>query len=94
MAKIEVRFYSLWRLYLDVESIALEADRVDNALDRIEEMFGERLREQILAHGGRLEGGIRDNSIVVLNGFFVKNPQRTDLKDGDVVKILPQAAGG
>ena len=94
MASITVRFYSLWRLYLGIGNVSLEADNIDEALEQMEERFGSQLREKVQAHGIQLDEKMRDYSQVLLNGINLRNLEQTELKDGDVLHIFPPGAGG
>lgn len=94
MALVTVRFCSLWRLYLGVDRISLEADDLEEALAQTEERFGCRLREKLQAHGIQLGGKMQDYSLVLLNGISVRNLEQTKLREGDTLHIFPPAAGG
>lgn len=94
MAVITVRFYSLWRQYLGVNSVSLEADNIEDALAKIEDEFGARLREQLKIDGMQANGKLQDYSLILLNGTSLRNLRQKDLKDGDVLQIFPPASGG
>ena len=94
MAVITVRFYNLWRQYLGVNSISLEADNIEVALAKIEDEFGARLREQLKIDGMQANGKLQDYSLILLNGISLRNLRQKDLKDGDVLQIFPPASGG
>ena len=94
MAVITVRFYSLWRQYLGVNSVSLEADNIEDALAKIEDEFGARLREQLKIDGMQANGKLQDYSLILLNGISLRNLRQKDLKDGDVLQIFPPASGG
>ena len=94
MASITVRFYSLWRSYLGTDSITLQADDIQDALQQLETGFGPRLRERLETAGVHLDGKIQDYSLILLNGISLRNLKRTDLKEGDVLHIFPPAIGG
>ncbi len=94
MASITVKFYSLWRQYLGVDSVPLQADNLDEALAEVEERFGPRLREQLRADGVQVDGKIQDYSLILLNGTSLRNLKQTSLKEKDALQIFPPAAGG
>jgi len=94
MASITVKFYSLWRQYLGVDSVPLQADNLDEALAEVEERFGPRLREQLRADGVQVDGKIQDYSLILLNGTSLRNLKQTGLKEGDTLQIFPPAMGG
>lgn len=94
MALITVKFYSLWRQYLGVDNISLDASNLEEALVQIEEKFGPRLRDQLHADGIQVDGKIQDYSLMLLNGTSLRNLKQTNLKDGDQLQIFPPATGG
>jgi molybdopterin converting factor small subunit len=94
MALITVRFYSLWRSYLGIDSSTLQADDIQDALGQLETKFGPRLRERLRTAGVHLDGKIQDYSLILLNGISLRNIKSTTLKEGDVLHIFPPAIGG
>ncbi len=94
MALILVRFYSLWRSYLGIDSATLQADNIDEALIQLDEKFGSQLREKLADAGIRLDGKIQDYSLILLNGIALRNLKSNALKEGDVLHVFPPAVGG
>jgi molybdopterin converting factor small subunit len=94
MASISVKFYSLWQQYLGVDNTIMQADSLDEALNKIEEIFGSQLREQLRGNGVQVHGKIQDYSLILLNGTSLRNLNQTSLKEGDILQIFPPATGG
>lgn len=94
MAKVTVKFYSLWQVYAGAESFNVEADDLAGALEQVEQQFGARIREGLKAKGVELSGQIKAFSLVLLNGTNIKQVKDTALKDGDTLHIMPPLAGG
>jgi molybdopterin converting factor small subunit len=94
MALVTVRFYSLWRSYLGIDSATFQADDIQDTLTQLEEKFGPRLREELETAGVHLDGKIQDYSLILLNGIALRNLKSTNLKEGDVLHIFPPAIGG
>jgi molybdopterin converting factor small subunit len=94
MALVTVRFYSLWRSYLGMDSATLQADDIQDALAQLETKFGPRLRAKLETAGVHLDGKIQDYSLILLNGIALRNVKTTALKEGDVLHIFPPAIGG
>jgi molybdopterin converting factor small subunit len=94
MPSIAVKFYSLWRQYLGVDNVKLQADSLDDALAKVEDRFVARLREQLQAEGVQADGRIQDYSLILLNGTSLRNLKQTSLKGGDILQIFPPATGG
>jgi molybdopterin converting factor small subunit len=94
MALVTVRFYSLWRSYLGMDSATLQADDIQDALAQLETKFGPRLRAKLETAGVHLDGKIQDYSLILLNGIALRNIKSSALKEGDVLHIFPPAVGG
>ena len=94
MALITVRFYSLWRSYLGMDSATLQADDIQDALAQLETEFGPRLRAKLETAGVHLDGKMQNYSLILLNGIALRNIKSTALKEGDVLHIFPPAIGG
>ncbi len=94
MASVTIKFYSLWRQYLGIDSITIDADNLEQALAQVDEKFGQKLREQLMANGIQVDGRIHEYSLVLLNGASLRNLKQTNLKDGDQLQIFPPATGG
>ena len=89
-----MRFYSLWRSYLGIDSSTLQADDIQDALNQLETRFGPRLRERLETAGVHLDGKIQNYSLILFNGISLRNIKSTALKEGDVLHIFPPAIGG
>ncbi len=94
MAKVTVKFYSLWQVYAGSASITLEANSLSEALEQVEQKFGARIRDGLKSKGVELSGKIEELSLVLLNSTNIKQLKDTVLKDGDVLHIMPPLAGG
>ena len=94
MATITVKFYGLWRLYLGMEALSLEANDLDAVMESLESSYGDRLRAKIGGQGIRVSGHLRDLSTILVNGVSARNLKTTLLADGDVVHVFPPIAGG
>jgi len=94
MALVTVRFYSLWRSYLGIDSATFQASDIQDALTQIEERFGPGLREKLKTAGVHLDRKIQDYSLILLNGITLRNLKSNVLKEGDVLHIFPPAIGG
>ena len=94
MASITVRFYSIYRLYLGIDRLSIEADDLGDALAQMEERFGSRLREQLQMRGIEPGQQMQDFSLILLNGINIRNLRETKLREGGVLHIFPPSAGG
>ena len=93
MAKIIVKFYSLWNLYLNKKEVPLEVDNLDEAMEKLEILFGDQLRKQLKSKKLQFEN-FKNSSTVLVNGVSLRNIKNRNLKDGDVLHIFPPIAGG
>jgi len=94
MASITVRFYSIYRLYLGMDRLSLQADDLGDALAQMEERVGPRLREQLQMRGIELDQKMQDFSLILVNGINIRNLGETKLREGSVLHIFPPSAGG
>ena len=94
MASITVRFYSIYRLYLGMDRLSLEADDLRDALAQMEERVGSRLREQLQMRGIEPGQQMEDFSLILVNGINIRNLGETKLREGSVLHIFPPSAGG
>jgi molybdopterin converting factor small subunit len=94
MASITVRFYSIYRLYLGMDRLSLQADDLGDALAQMEERVGSRLREQLQMRGIEPGPQMQDFSLILVNGINIRNLRETKLREGSVVHIFPPSAGG
>jgi molybdopterin converting factor small subunit len=93
MAKITVKFYSLWSLYLSKNAIALEVRDFDEAMEKLDALFGEQLRKKLNKKNIRF-GNFKDSSTVLVNGVSLRNIKNRAFADGDILHIFPPIAGG
>lgn len=94
MAKVTVKFYSLWQEYAGTASADMEANDLADLLAQVEQRFGARIRQRLQAEGVDLGKRIEDFSLVLLNGTNIKQLKEASLKDGDMLHIMPPLAGG
>jgi molybdopterin converting factor small subunit len=93
MASITVKFYSLWNLYLNKKSVEIYADDLDDAMKKLDKIFGEELRKKLL--NNRIQfNNFKDSSTILLNGISLRNLKNHGLKDGDILHVFPPIAGG
>ncbi len=93
MAKITVKFYSLWNLYLKKNTVDLEADTFDEAISQLDSMFGEKLRKKLQVNNLTFNN-FKDSSTVLINGVSIRNIKKQVLIDGDILHVFPPIAGG
>ena len=92
---IKVKFFTLLRLYLDLEEIDIEADQIDvrTLLRKIGEQIDSTLvREKLLdADGDMLQG-----TIILINGHDILHMDKLDtmVEKGDSVSLFTPGGGG
>ena len=94
MTAITVQFYTLWKQYLEVDKVAVEAENLEDALNQIDRKYGSVLREKLQARGTRVDGKIQDFSFILLNNTSLRNVKENSLHEGDVLRIFPPVLGG
>ena len=94
MAAITVQFYTLWKQYLDVDKVEIQADNLEDALDQIDKKYGKVLRDKLQFSGARVDGKIHDFSLVLLNNKSIRNMKESLLREGDVLRFFPPVLGG
>ena len=94
MAAITVKLYGLWQLHLGMNSLEMEANDVNEAFAGLDEKFSALLRDSLTLRGLKMQGNLKDNSVILLNGIGLRNLKDTKLKEGDVLSIFPPIGGG
>ncbi|MDY6796370.1 MAG: MoaD/ThiS family protein [Actinomycetota bacterium] len=89
MALINVRFYTILRRKLGVDSLFLEATDIEEAIAFLEERIGSRFRQEL-----HTSGKMQENCIFLLNGINLRNLKRFVLEEGDVLHVFLPTAGG
>lgn len=94
MAKVNINFVGLWRVFLGVRSITVEVTSIDEARDYVEKNYGPMFRKKLKSRGISKKQSIWDNSNVLLNGKNIVQLDKPTLKDGDKLDLLSKVAGG
>ena len=89
MALINVRFYTILRRKLGVDSLFLEAADIEEAIAYLDESFSSRFQQEF-----HTDGKIQENCIFLLNGINLRNLERSILEEGDVIHVFLPTAGG
>jgi molybdopterin converting factor small subunit len=94
LARIDINFIGLWRLLLEVRSIAIDVTKMDDVKDYIESKYGPILEDKLSSRGITNKWAIWDNSNVLLNGKNINQLDDPVLKDGDRLDLISKVAGG
>ncbi len=94
MTTITVRLYGLWQSCLGISSLNIEAEDVDEALVKLDNMFDSQLQSKLKKEGLKKAGKLKDNSVVLLNGISLRNLKEMRLKKGDILYVFPPIGGG
>ncbi len=94
MPLITVQFYTLWRQYLGIDQVSMEAENLEDALNQIDQKYGSTLKEKLQARGAKVECRIQDFSLVLLNNTSLRNLKENTLREGDALRIFPPVMGG
>ena len=94
MARVNINFIGPWRLFLDVRSVTVEVNSIDEARDYVENNYGPVFQKKLKSRGVTKKQSIWDNSNVLLNGRNIRHLDKPVLKDGDNLDLLSRVAGG
>jgi len=92
MAQIIVQVYTAIGNKLVKGKIQIEVSNVAEALESMEKHFGREFKNEVV----ELDGSIKTNYIVALNGYPIdrKTPDKVKFTDNDVLQIYPAISGG
>lgn len=94
MARVNINFIGLWRVFLGVRSVTVEVNSIDEARDYVEATYGPIFQKKLKSSGVTKKQSIWDNSNVLLNGRNIRHLDKPVLKDGDNLDLLSRVAGG
>ena len=92
---IKVKFFTLLRLYLDIDELEIEAEDVDilSLLKMVKEKIDNNLLlEKLLDENGSMHTG----TLILINGHDIHHMEMLDtiVKKGDTVSLFPPGGGG
>lgn len=93
MAKVTVRFNGIWRLYLGVDKVVIEADTIDDLLAQIQRNYGKKL-EQWQKKDSKFNQDIIKYSYITVNRKDARKLEDRVLKDDDMVDMFLAVPGG
>jgi molybdopterin converting factor small subunit len=94
LARVNINFIGLWRIFLGVRSVTVEIDSIDEARAYVETNYGPIFQNNLKSRGITKRQSIWDNSNVLLNGRNIRHLDKPVLKDGDNLDLLSRVAGG
>jgi molybdopterin converting factor small subunit len=94
LARVDINFIGMWRIFLGARSVAAEVDSIGEARDYIEKNYGPAFQKKLETTGVSKKQSIWDNSNVLLNGINISQLDDPVLKDGDRLDLLSKIAGG
>ena len=94
MARVNINFIGLWRIFVGVRSITVEVTSIDEARNYVEANYGPIFHRKLKSRGVTNKQSIWDNSNVLLNGKNISQLDKPVLKDGDKLDLLSRVAGG
>lgn len=91
MSKIVVQFDTFLTEKLGIDNVPIEADNINEVLMKLKTQFGSILENELYE-----DGKIKDYFIFVLNKKIIdlKNLEKAEGSNGDILYILPVIAGG
>jgi molybdopterin converting factor small subunit len=94
LARVNINFIGLWRVLLDVRSVTVEIDSIDEARDYVEATYMPVFQKKLKSRGITKKQSVWDNSNILLNGKNIRQLDKPVLKDGDKLDLLSKVAGG
>lgn len=94
MARVNINFIGLWRVFLGVQSITAEVGNIEEVRDYIETNYGPIFHKKLKSRGINKKQSIWDNSNILLNGKNINQLDEPVFKDGDKLDLLSKVAGG
>jgi len=79
---------------LGARTIHLEATNLTEARDYIETNYRPIFEKKLQSMGINKKESVWENSSVLINGKTISSPDKTVLKDGDRLDLIPLVAGG
>ncbi|MCJ7774055.1 MAG: MoaD/ThiS family protein [Desulfobacterales bacterium] len=94
MANIHINFIGAWRIFLGVRTIRIDATNITEARNYIETTYCPIFEKKLQSMGVNKKESVWENSSVLLNGKKIGSPEKTIVKDGDRLDLIPLIAGG
>lgn len=94
MARININFVGLWRVFLGVKTVTVEVNTINEARDFVEARYGPIFQKRFQASGTNNVQTIWEQSNIMLNGKNISQLDNPVLKDGDELLLLSKVAGG
>jgi len=92
---IKVKFFTLLRLYLDIDELDIEADQVNvrSLLDMVCEKIGNEMVHKKLLDA---DGSLLTGTIILKNGHDILHMDELDtiIENGDSVSLFTPGGGG
>jgi molybdopterin converting factor small subunit len=94
LARININFVGLWRVFLGVGSITVDVASIEEAREYVETSYGPKYQEKLKSLGYSGQQSIWDSSNILLNGRNVGQLNSPVLRDGDRIDLISRVAGG
>ncbi len=93
MARINIRFIGMWRVFLGVRAVTVEVESIEEVRDFVENTYGS-LYQHKLRLGINKKQSVWESSNILLNGRNIRQLDEPVLEDDDTIDLIPMAAGG
>jgi len=94
LARVNINFIGLWRLFLSVRSVTVDVNSIDEARDYVEANYAPLYHKKLQSRGVKKKQSVWESSNILLNGRNIRQLNEPALKDGDKLDLLPRVAGG
>jgi molybdopterin converting factor small subunit len=93
LARVNIRFIGLWRLFLGVRAVTVEVKSIEEARDYVETNYGPRYQHKLRSSVNKKQS-VWESSNILLNGRNIRQLDEPVLEDGDTIDLIPMVAGG
>lgn len=94
MARINIRFIGMWRVFLGVKAVTVEVGSIEEVRDYVENNYGGRYQHTLRSRGVKRMQSVWESSNILLNGRNIRQLNEPILEDGDTIDLIPMVAGG
>jgi molybdopterin converting factor small subunit len=94
LASVNIKFVGLWRLFLGVQAVTVEAKSIGEIRNYVETNYGSLYQHKLRSRGIRRMQSVWESSNILLNGRNIRQLDEPFLEDGDTIDLIPMVAGG
>ena len=94
MASVNIKFVGLWRIFLGVHAVTVEAKSIGEIRNYDETNYGPLYQHKLRSRGVKRMQSVWESSNILLNGRNIRQLNEPILEDCDTIDLIPMVAGG